>query len=190
MLRADDVESFLTRKLAEANADIWNRLDVARVQLKMRACYCSVFDECWVSDLSTVSPQSVGNCPVTPNSFTYLDTPTASTPCAVLLPRQRDRGFDSVGKLRELQLRGIAVQHAQALAAVAQPDAFLPLGPQNGTAVADRDVQPLAVATRLDLDPHRIAAALDAVFKGIFQQRLQQEGRDTAAERSTVDVPL
>ena len=64
----------------EGNEALWDKLNKERFKLRFRACYCSVFDECWVSDLSTVSPQSVGNCPVTPNSFTYLDTPTASTP--------------------------------------------------------------------------------------------------------------
>src|SRR6185369_12273929 len=96
--------------------------------------------------------------------------------CAVLLPRQRDRSFDCIGKLLELHLRRIAIQHVQALATVAQADAVLTFRPQEGTAVADGDIQPLAVATRLDLDPHRIATALYAMFEGVFQQRLQQHG--------------
>lgn len=45
------------QKMAEANAG---------------ACYCSVFDECWVSDLATVSPQPIEHCAVSPDTFTYL----------------------------------------------------------------------------------------------------------------------
>src|SRR6185436_2056635 len=111
--------------------------------------------------------------------------PPALASRAMLLPGKGDRSFDRVRKLHELQLRRVAVQHAQALAAVTQPDAFLPIGPENGTAVADSDVHPLAVAPRRDLYPHSGAAALDTVFEDVFQQRLQQQSRDRAAERST-----
>ena len=40
VMRPGDAEAFLSLKLKEANADIWHRLDVARMQLKLRACYC------------------------------------------------------------------------------------------------------------------------------------------------------
>ncbi|HUJ52846.1 MAG TPA: hypothetical protein VLX08_04785 [Steroidobacteraceae bacterium] len=30
----------------------------------MRACYCSVFDECWLSDLRTLHPPRLKECPV------------------------------------------------------------------------------------------------------------------------------
>lgn len=32
-------------------------------QVKARACYCSVFDECWISDLRSLHPQPVAQCP-------------------------------------------------------------------------------------------------------------------------------
>jgi hypothetical protein len=38
----------------------------AQRDLTMRVCYCSVFDECWSSDLRTLHPESVAQCP-TPN---------------------------------------------------------------------------------------------------------------------------
>jgi hypothetical protein len=63
VLRAGDAEAFLTLKLEESNADIWHRLNVARMQLKMRACYCSVFDECWQTDLEQTSAKQVRSCP-------------------------------------------------------------------------------------------------------------------------------
>jgi hypothetical protein len=59
----------------EGQETLWNKLNTARFELRFRACYCSVFDECWVSDLATVSPQRVEHCAVTPDTFTYLSPP-------------------------------------------------------------------------------------------------------------------
>ena len=70
VMRAGDAETFLSLKLEDANADIWHRLDVARLQLKMRACYCSVFDECWTTDLESTSARRVRSCPTAKVSFT------------------------------------------------------------------------------------------------------------------------
>jgi hypothetical protein len=63
VVRAGDSEAFITLQLTDSNADIWHRLDVARLQLKMRACYCSVFDECWQTDLQQTSAKRVRSCP-------------------------------------------------------------------------------------------------------------------------------
>ena len=62
VMRAGDAETFLSLELKDANADIWHRLNVARLQLKMRACYCSVFDECWETDLAETSAKRVRSC--------------------------------------------------------------------------------------------------------------------------------
>jgi hypothetical protein len=51
---------------------LWDKLNRERFRLRFRACYCSVFDECWETDLSTVSPQPVQQCVKSPNSFSYL----------------------------------------------------------------------------------------------------------------------
>jgi len=61
----------------EGNEALWDKLNEARFRFRFRACYCSVFDECWVSDLLTVSPQPIQQCPVSPDSFTFLSTPKA-----------------------------------------------------------------------------------------------------------------
>ena len=62
VMRAGDAEAFLSLRLKDSNADIWHRLDVARLQLKMRACYCSVFDECWETNLWQTSTKEVKSC--------------------------------------------------------------------------------------------------------------------------------
>jgi hypothetical protein len=71
VLRAGDSQLLLGMK-REGQDALWDKLNTARFELRFRACYCSVFDECWVSDLATVSPQQVEHCAVTPDSFTFL----------------------------------------------------------------------------------------------------------------------
>jgi hypothetical protein len=61
----------------EGNEALWDKLNRERFRFRFRACYCSVFDECWVSNLLTVSPERIDNCPVSPDSFTFLETPKA-----------------------------------------------------------------------------------------------------------------
>jgi hypothetical protein len=63
VLRAGDAQNILSLERTETNADIWSRLDTARLNLKMRACYCSVFDECWITNLVETSTTEVASCP-------------------------------------------------------------------------------------------------------------------------------
>ena len=63
VLRAGDTHNILSLERTEANADIWTRLDTARLNLKMRACYCSVFDECWITNLVETDTTEVAACP-------------------------------------------------------------------------------------------------------------------------------
>jgi hypothetical protein len=59
--------------LREGNEAIWDKLNTVRFELKYKACYCSVFDECWVSDLVTMSPQPVEHCATSPDNFSYRE---------------------------------------------------------------------------------------------------------------------
>lgn len=54
----------LKREGAEA---VWDKLNRERWRVRFRACYCSVFDECWVTDLKTVSPEPVDQCVKAPD---------------------------------------------------------------------------------------------------------------------------
>jgi len=82
VIRAGESESFLSLGLEDSNADIWHRLDIARLQLKLRACYCSVFDECWETDLEQTSARRVGSCPAAKVPFTvpthWFEAPLAA----------------------------------------------------------------------------------------------------------------
>jgi len=71
VVRAGDSQLLLGMKRA-GQETLWDKLNAARFELRFRACYCSVFDECWVSDLATVSPQHVEQCAVNADTFTYL----------------------------------------------------------------------------------------------------------------------
>lgn len=63
VILAGEHRSFLHMPLGSDNSAVWQKLDAARRELRFRACYCSVFDECWVSNLQDLEPQRVDKCP-------------------------------------------------------------------------------------------------------------------------------
>ncbi len=63
VILAGQTHPFLKVPLGQDNVAVWRKLDRARHQLKFRACYCSVFDECWVSTLKELEPKRVNTCP-------------------------------------------------------------------------------------------------------------------------------
>lgn len=40
----------------------WRRLDSARFEATVEGCYCSVFDQCWTSNMTADIPQEVTSC--------------------------------------------------------------------------------------------------------------------------------
>lgn len=63
IIRAGETHTFLTLPRRADTADVWHKLDRTRRELKFRACYCSVFDECWIGTLKDLEPQRVDKCP-------------------------------------------------------------------------------------------------------------------------------
>ena len=62
---------FLALQERSGNATIWNALNEARHALTFDACYCSVLDECWRTDLrSTTAPRPVRQCTVDVHGYT------------------------------------------------------------------------------------------------------------------------
>lgn len=61
-IRAGEQRPFLRVPLGKDNLAAWKVLDLARFGTKFRACYCSVFDECWQSDLTGVKPTPIAAC--------------------------------------------------------------------------------------------------------------------------------
>ena len=69
VLRPTDEVILLHLPKTEANALLWKKLDQARFKLDIHACYCSVFDECWITDLRSTTAKSVASCPVDPTPY-------------------------------------------------------------------------------------------------------------------------
>jgi hypothetical protein len=63
VLTANQTVAFLTLRKTASDATIWNRLDRERLKFHMRACYCSVLDDCWIFDERRAQPQPVKVCP-------------------------------------------------------------------------------------------------------------------------------
>lgn len=64
VLRASDPVILVHLPKTDGNAALWKKLDDARFRIEFRACYCSVFDECWTSDLRSTEQHAVESCPV------------------------------------------------------------------------------------------------------------------------------
>ena len=70
VLRAGEEITFLRWHHAAHREPVWSELDKARFgRIAIRACYCSVFDECWISHSETPDPVAVAECPVVPVPF-------------------------------------------------------------------------------------------------------------------------
>jgi hypothetical protein len=48
----------------KAPADFMSRLAQAKNDIDIRACYCSVMEQCWITDFGRVRPTHVASCPV------------------------------------------------------------------------------------------------------------------------------
>lgn len=55
--------------LEGANQEVWRQLDGARFKARYRACYCSVFDECWSTDFENARRSPVKSCKPEANSW-------------------------------------------------------------------------------------------------------------------------
>ena len=64
VLRASEVRHIIEIPEDTHNSSLTARLHDALGSIVMRACYCSVFDECWLTDLRTLHPPRVRECPV------------------------------------------------------------------------------------------------------------------------------
>lgn len=65
----EGIEMLAWRELP-GNTAAWAALDGARHRLKAEACYCSVLDDCWTSDLTaTARPHHVDECEPIPDGY-------------------------------------------------------------------------------------------------------------------------
>ena len=63
VLRAGDSKQFIVFPRRDESQSMWDRFDRVRfAELSYRVCYCSVFDECWITNLTGLNPKRVSNC--------------------------------------------------------------------------------------------------------------------------------
>jgi hypothetical protein len=54
---------FLRINATPDNQAIWDRFNDERWKLRVRSCYCSIFDECWTIEGTQAKPVAVKQCP-------------------------------------------------------------------------------------------------------------------------------
>jgi hypothetical protein len=69
VLRAGEIRTLFMTQPTPAAAAIVRRWEASYHDVTIHACYCSVFDECWVSSLNTLHPKEVKQCPVSATPF-------------------------------------------------------------------------------------------------------------------------
>lgn len=69
VLRPGDDLMFAQIERAKVPADVWAQFDRERLNLKVRVCYCSVFDDCWISEGNSSKTLAVQQCPVNWTQF-------------------------------------------------------------------------------------------------------------------------
>lgn len=63
VMRPGENLKFLRIAQTPANQAIWEKFDTERWKLRVRSCYCSIFDECWTIDGSQARPEPIAACP-------------------------------------------------------------------------------------------------------------------------------
>ena len=64
ILRPGDHEDFFSMSPSAGNVDALEKFNEARIKITARICYCSVFDECWISSGISIHADRVASCPV------------------------------------------------------------------------------------------------------------------------------
>jgi hypothetical protein len=64
VLRAGEVRPIIEFPEDPEHQQLRDGLNISLRDISWSACYCSVFDECWLSDLQTLHPPTVRECPV------------------------------------------------------------------------------------------------------------------------------
>ncbi len=69
VMTAGQSQAYLVLPDSPGVTAVWDKLDVARNDVELQICYCSVFDECWMTDGVSLHPPKVKSCPVDTPSF-------------------------------------------------------------------------------------------------------------------------
>ena len=66
VLGADEWIALLRMPRPNPSTPVWEALSGERHKIRLRACYCSVLDDCWLLDSDRDDPESVRQCPRKP----------------------------------------------------------------------------------------------------------------------------
>jgi len=66
VLAADEWITLLRMPRPNPSTPVWEALSDERHKVRLRACYCSVLDDCWLFDSKRDDPESVRQCPRKP----------------------------------------------------------------------------------------------------------------------------
>ena len=78
ILRAGEHKDFFAMSPGSGSSDLFKKLNAERHNITARICYCSVFDECWVSSGLAIRADRVPSCPAPATPFrTDLLSPRA-----------------------------------------------------------------------------------------------------------------
>ena len=66
VLGVDEWVNFLLLPRQGTSEQLWQTLNRERRKIELRACYCSVLDDCWLFDSAAEDPQPVRTCPAAP----------------------------------------------------------------------------------------------------------------------------
>lgn len=80
VLAAGESTQFLRIASTPETKAIWDRFNVERWKLRVRSCYCSIFDECWMIEGTQAQPRSVAQCPA--NWAPYTERRESPRPAA------------------------------------------------------------------------------------------------------------
>lgn len=67
VLKPGEDVSFLRLPLANNDGALWQRFNKERFAVRVKACYCSVLDECWMLDSTAIEPVPTKACPAVPD---------------------------------------------------------------------------------------------------------------------------
>jgi hypothetical protein len=63
VLKAGDKIEFMMLPIETNDAEVWKRFNKERFKVEVRACYCSVLDDCWALNSTRPEPEPVKSCP-------------------------------------------------------------------------------------------------------------------------------
>ncbi|MXO61114.1 hypothetical protein GRI89_16345 [Altererythrobacter salegens] len=76
VIRPGEDKAFV-RLTSDADPEVFAKFDQERLRIRVKLCYCSVFDDCWIADSQQVEIEPVKQCPA---DWTQYEIPRTALP--------------------------------------------------------------------------------------------------------------